>query len=126
MVIQGIDTYWQDDKVIITLKEILQHLDNNKIPIKQIDVNEIKNIIINQNYDNERVSSADLNYPVILIKKNAKYKSILDGNHRALKAIKLNIRYIQAREIDIDSLLTPREYKYLFEYSIETRNLYRI
>jgi DNA-binding transcriptional ArsR family regulator len=120
---QGLNTYWQDGEIKVTLKEILDYLNNNNIPIKNINVCEIKKIIIDQRYDtknSERTLSADLSYPIIVLKRNGKYKSILDGNHRAYKSIKLNKTHIQVREIDLSSPFTPLEYKHLFDYNIKT------
>jgi hypothetical protein len=55
-----------------------------------MDPNEIKHLLIDVKRDPNRVQSADLKYPVILLSSKGEIKSILDGQHR-FKAIKLLI-----------------------------------
>lgn len=118
---EGMNTSWEDEdgKIKVTIKDVIKHLDENDIPVKTVSVDKIKSIIIDQDYKNKnknRVNASSLEYPIIVIKKNGKYKSILDGNHRAFKAVNSNAKNIKLREIDLSSSNTPDEYKELFDY----------
>jgi hypothetical protein len=121
--IEGMNTSWEDEdgKIKVTIKDVIKYLDENDIPVKTISLDKIKPIIIDQDYKNKnknRVNASSLEYPIIVIKKNGKYKSILDGNHRAFKAVDSNAKNIKVREIDLSSSSTPDEYKELFDYGI--------
>ena len=121
--VEGMDTFWEDEtgKTKVTIKDVVKYLDDNDMPVKNISIDKIKPIIIDQDYKNKnkkRVEASNLEYPIIVIKKNGKYKSILDGNHRAFKAVNSDKKSIKVREIDLSSSNTPEEYKYLFDYKI--------
>ncbi len=121
--VEGMNTSWEDEdgKIKVTIKDVIKYLDENDIPVKTISLDKIKPIIIDQDYKNKnknRVNASSLEYPIIVIKKNGKYKSILDGNHRAFKAVNSNAKNIKVREIDLSSPSTPDEYKELFDYGI--------
>jgi len=119
--VEGMDTYWEDGDTRVTIKEIIKFLTDNKIPVKNVGLEKIKPIIIKQSYktkNKNRVKNASLEYPIIVIKSNGKYKSILDGNHRAFKAIESGAKNIKVQEIDLNSAATPQEYKELFNYKI--------
>ena len=121
--VEGMNTSWEDEdgKIKVTIKDVIKYLDENDIPIKTVSLDKIKPIIIDQDYKNKnknRVNASSLEYPIIVIKKNGKYKSILDGNHRAFKAVNSNAKNIKVREIDLSSPSTPDDYKELFDYGI--------
>jgi len=121
--VEGMNTSWEDEdgKIKVTIKDVIKYLDGNDIPIKTVSLDKIKPIIIDQDYKNKnknRVNASNLEYPIIVIKKNGKYKSILDGNHRAFKAVNSNAKNIKVREIDLSSPSTPDDYKELFDYGI--------
>lgn len=114
----GMDTYWQDGNTKVTIKDVIKHLDSTKAPVKEVSIEKIKPIIIDQDYEGaakERVQKADLQYPLIVVVSKGKYKSILDGNHRAFKALANNIHTVKVREVDLDSKDTPQVYKALFD-----------
>jgi len=118
---QGMSTYWQDGDMKVTIRQVIKYLKDNSVPVKDVSVSKIKPIIIDQDYKGEskdRVSKANLSHPIIVIKKNGKYKSILDGNHRAFKALDSKAKTIKVQEIDLDSPDIPSEYKKLFNYRI--------
>lgn len=119
---QGMDTYWEDGSEKVTIKDVIDYLDSINAPIKEVDVGKIEPILIKQDYEGEnktRVQKANLEYPLIVVVSKGKYKSILDGNHRAFKAISNNIEKIKLRELNLDKKETPKIYKNLFDYSIE-------
>lgn len=120
----GMNTYWEyeDGSGRVTINDVIRDLDNRKVPVMNMPMRKIQPLIINQDYSGsarERVSSADLSYPIILVRKNGKLLSILDGNHRAFKAAKSNAPSMKVRIIDLDDDETPEEYKDLFGYEID-------
>lgn len=121
--VQGMDTYWssEDGKQKATIKDVLEYMDKKNIPTKKVGIQKIKSIIIDQDYkgaSKDRVEKAELKYPIIVVKKNGKYKSILDGNHRAFKALKNKLDKIKVKELDLDAKETPKIFKKLFGYEI--------
>ena len=118
----GMDTSWEDGDKKVTIKDVIKYLDSINAPIKEVAINKIKPILIKQDYvgnNKERVQKSNLDYPIIVVISKGKYKSILDGNHRAYKAISNNIEKIKLRELNLDKKETPKIYKDLFDYSIE-------
>jgi len=115
---KGLDTSWEDGDLKVTIKEVLKYLDDNDVPVKDVSTDKLKSILIADDRDEKRVQAADLKYPVIVVvDRNGKYKSILDGNHRVDKAISNDIPAVKARELDLRE--APDEYKALFDYSVE-------
>jgi len=101
------------------MPEVLEYLDDNKVPVKEVSTDKLKSILIADDRDDKRVQAADLKYPVIIVVgMNGKYKSILDGNHRVDKAIRNDIPTVKARELDLQD--APEKYKALFNYEIVT------
>ncbi len=118
----GMETYWEDGDKKVTIKDVVKYLDSINAPVKEVDTKKIKPILIKQDYagkNKERVQKSNLDYPIIVIISKGKYKSILDGNHRAYKAISNNIEKIKLRELNLDKKETPKIYKDLFDYVIE-------
>ena len=98
----GMNTFWEreveGEKYRITLDEVIDYLDSGI----EIDPNKIKHLLIDVERDPNRIESADLNYPVILTSMGGELKSILDGQHRVVKAIK-NGEMIKIRILDLDT-----------------------
>lgn len=107
----GVDTSWTVDGVTITLNDINSYLDENKVPVVEIDTTSIEDILIDTERDPERIDSASLEYPIILSTLNGDFYSVLDGQHRVVKSIKMGIPTIKARILDLD---TAPEYKKIF------------
>lgn len=108
----GKETFWEvesDGQTIrITLDDIIDLLDNGF----EIDPNSIKHLLIDTKRDKKRINSVDLNYPIILLKSKGDIVSILDGQHRILKAIEDKVN-IKARVLDLDT--APDEFKMVFK-----------
>tara|TARA_B100000212_G_scaffold276153_1_gene215699 strand:+ start:156 stop:503 length:348 start_codon:yes stop_codon:yes gene_type:complete len=103
----GADTHWQDGDVNITLSDVLNHSS------EAIAANpkKFKHLLIDVSRDPNRIDSADLRYPIIVTIENGKPKKILDGQHRVVKAIKLN-QPIQVQYLDLDR--APEQFKQMF------------
>ena len=115
---KGLDTSWEDGDLKVTIKEVLKYLDEESVPIKEVDTDKLKSILIAGPRDAKRVQAADLKYPaVVVVDMKGKYKSILDGNHRVDKAISNDIPTVKVRELDLQT--APDDYKKLFNYKIE-------
>lgn len=106
----------------ITLAQLIEELDRQNVTTKAVSLHKIKPLIIEQDYCGEsrdRVNNANLTYPIIVVKHMGEYKSILDGNHRAFKALNLKETKIKVRELDLDSKETPQIFKNLLCYKIK-------
>lgn len=109
---QGLETSWTVDGVTITLNDINSYLDENKVPVVEIDPKSIEDILIKTERDPNRVNSADLSFPIVVSKSNGEFKGILDGQHRVVKSIQNDIPTIKARVLVLDT--APVEYKKMF------------
>ena len=121
---QGEDTYWSDDEDKITLQDILEL--TKDVKIINLPTKKIANIILiwdNNPEEIERISQVEVSsqYPIlIMVDEYGKIKWILDGNHRAQKALRSNLETIPAKLIRPSNLnlkskkifgLTEAEYK---------------
>jgi hypothetical protein len=116
---EGLDTSWssEDGKQVLTMREVLSYLDKTSVPVKDVDVNKLKSLIIPPK-DPERTKAATLEHPIIVtINPEGKYHSILDGNHRLQQAIDTGEQTIQVRELDLR--VAPDLYKQLLSYKID-------
>ena len=112
------ETSWSDNGSKVNIEEVIKYLDKNNIPERDVNMEKITPIIIDGVYsdtEKEKVDKSDLNYPIIVLVKDGKYKSILDGNHRAMKASYNKHKTIKVRELDLDSENIPKVYKDIFE-----------
>lgn len=118
------NTFWRSESgnKNITLAQLIEELDRQNVTTKAVSLDKIKPLIIEQDYCGEsrdRVNNANLTYPIIIVKHMGEYKSILDGNHRAFKALNLKQTKIKVRELDLDSKETPQIFKDLLGYKIK-------
>ena len=104
---QGLATHWQDGDVDITLSDVL------KLASEPVDTDpsQFKNLLINVSRDEKRTDSADLSYPIVVVRRAGKATKVLDGQHRIVKAIKTN-QPISVRYLDLDN--APVEYQQMF------------
>jgi len=98
----GKESSWKrevDGKVIkITLNDVLDYLDNGI----EMDPHEIEHLLIDVERDPKRIEATDLEYPVILLSSGGEIKSILDGQHRIVKALE-NDEMVRVRILDLDT-----------------------
>jgi hypothetical protein len=108
----GTGTFWEtevDGEIIrITFDDVMKHLEEGI----EIDPNEIKHLLIDVERDPKRVEAADLIYPIVLVRSDGEFISILDGQHRVVKAIRDGVN-IKAKVLDLD--LAPEEFKMVFK-----------
>lgn len=107
----GLDTFWETEvdgeTVRVTIKDIMKYLDEGI----EIDPNDVKHLLIDVERDPNRVEAADLSYPIIVAKSGNKFISILDGQHRVVKALRDDVK-VKAKILDLD--LTPESWKKIF------------
>jgi hypothetical protein len=107
----GEQSFWEveidGEKIRITLNDILEYIDSGA----EINPNDIKHLLIDVERDTKRVEAADLSYPIIIVRSNGEFKSILDGQHRVVKAIQDGIN-IRAKILDLD--LAPDKFIQVF------------
>jgi uncharacterized ParB-like nuclease family protein len=106
------DTYWMgSDGQKITLQQLLDAIKD--YPVVQAPIEKIEKIIIKKDsggIESDRLSAADVKYPIIVvIDDSGNYKYVLDGNHRANKAIEAGLKSIPAKLVNIKKL--PQEFQ---------------
>lgn len=108
----GDETFWEKTingkKVKITLDDVI---DKAIKPFIIVDPTKLKDLLIDVERDPKRVNNADLNYPIVLSKKDGKYHSIIDGHHRVVKALN-DKKGLKAYILDLDN--SPSIYSKFF------------
>lgn len=107
----GLDTFWEaevDGEIVrVTIKDVMNYLDERI----EIDPNDVKHLLIDVERDPNRVEVADLSYPIIVAKSGNEFISILDGQHRVVKALRDDVK-VKAKILDLD--VTPESWKKIF------------
>ena len=109
------DTSWENDEGDkVTLIDLLDATED--IPVKNIPVDKIKSKLLTWDDDDKEVAKiekADLLYPILIfVDDDGKFISIIDGHHRAQKAVRHELKTIKAKIIPINSL--PKNFKKVF------------
>lgn len=111
------DTYWMNeegDKV--TLMDLLNVTQD--IPVENVSVEELKPHLLTWDGDEEeikKIESSDLQYPILIfVNDDGNFISIIDGHHRAQKAVRKELETIKAKRIPINSL--PKKFKRVFSH----------
>jgi hypothetical protein len=110
------DTSWENDEGDkITLIDLLNATED--IPVKEISLNKIKSKLLTWDGNDEeiaKIEKADLQYPILIfVDDNNKFISIIDGHHRARKALRKGLKKIRAKIIPINSL--PKNIRKVFK-----------
>jgi hypothetical protein len=107
----GRDTFWEIEKdgkpLRLTLTDVMDYLDG----IIKVDPEELKHLLIDVERDPKRVDSSDLSYPIIVASSGGEYTSIIDGQHRVVKAIRDDVP-VKVRILDLDS--APEKFSAVF------------
>lgn len=106
--VHGVDTSWSDDEDKITLQDILEL--TKDIKTINFPTEKLANIVLN--WDNnpeeiERIGQVEVSsqYPIlVMVDEDNKIKWILDGNHRAQKALRSNSKTIPTKLIKPSNL----------------------
>jgi len=110
------DTSWEnEDGDKVTLVDLLKVTKN--IPIKNYPISKLKPHLLNFDDDKEikKIDKANLDYPILIfVNDDNKFLTIIDGHHRAQKAIKQKLKTIKAKVIPLNSL--PKNIKKVFKH----------
>lgn len=113
----GANTSWsrnyKGENITISLNDINNYLDKNKVPVKYVDPKSIEQHLIKVKRDPQRINKSNLDFPIIIAKKNGEFVKILDGQHRVVKGLINKIDKIKVRVLDLDNV--PHEYQHMFE-----------
>jgi len=106
------DTSWTGEKgQKVTLPQLLNAIKD--YPVVQAPIEKVEKIIIKKDtggIESDRLSAADVKHPIIIVvDDNNNYRYILDGNHRANKAIDAGLKSIPAKLVNISKL--PQEFQ---------------
>ena len=109
------DTSWENDEGDkITLMDLLNATED--IPVQEISVEELKPYLLSWDGDeeeNRKIDKADLQYPILIfLDTDGEFISIIDGHHRAQKAVRQGLETIKAKIIPINSL--PKNIRKVF------------
>ena len=113
------DTSWiGSDGQKITLQQLLDVIKD--YPVIQAPIEKVEKIIIKKDsggIESDRLSAADIKYPIIIVvDNNGNYRYVLDGNHRANKAIAAGVKSIPAKLVNIKKL--PQEFQDVLSESL--------
>ena len=111
------DTSWENDKGDkVTLIDLLDATKN--IPVKKVSVNKLKKHLLTWDGDEEeikKIEKSDLQYPILIfVEDDGSFISIIDGHHRAQKAVRKGLETIKAKIIPINSL--PKDIRKVFSH----------
>ena len=111
------DTSWENDEGDkITLMDLLSATED--IPVSNISVEELKPHLLSWDGDKEeikKIDSADLQYPILIfVNDEGEFISIIDGHHRAQKAVRKGLETIKVKIIPINSL--PKDIRKVFSH----------
>jgi hypothetical protein len=111
------DTSWQNDEGDkVTLMDLLNATED--IPVERFSVEELKPHLLSWDGDEEeiiKIDSADLQYPILIFVDNdGEFISIIDGHHRAQKAVRKGLKTIKAKVIPINDL--PKDIRKVFSH----------
>ena len=111
------DTSWENEEGDkITLMDLLNSTEN--IPVENISVEELKPHLLTWDGDEDeirKIESADLQYPILIfVNDDGEFISIIDGHHRAQKAVRKGLETIRAKVIPINSL--PKNIRKVFSH----------
>ena len=88
------------------------------LPVEEISVEELKPHLLTWDGDDEeveKIESADLQYPILIfVNDDGNLISIIDGHHRAQKAVRKGLETIKAKVIPINSL--PKDMRRVFKH----------
>ena len=109
------DTSWENDEGNkITLLDLLNATED--IPVQKISLEELKPHLLTWDGDEEeikKIEKSDLQYPILIfVEDDGSFISIIDGHHRAQKAIIRGLKRIKAKIIPINSL--PKNIRRVF------------
>jgi len=87
--------FWEAGDIRLFYREI-----KSMAKSTMLDVSSLEPIIIS-NIDSDRVFNADISYPILVLVDGDDLVSILDGNHRVVKALEMSVEQLPSLVVDI-------------------------
>ena len=109
------DTSWETDDEKVTIGDVVDYLGNETVDINVLELSQQLPRSLTTT-SQERIDSANFDYPIIVVKSGGQYQTVLDGNHRLQKAIdqRPRVENIKAKILDLDDDETPAKFKRMF------------
>ena len=119
MAFDAIETpFGKSDKIIGGAATYIAWCASNFTPVKQISVERLKHMLLTWDHDNsevQKIDMADLQYPILIfVNDEGNILSIIDGHHRAQKAVRRGLETIKCKLIPINSL--PKDVRKVFKH----------
>ena len=115
------DTSWENeegDKV--TLVDLLNATE--EIPVQELSVKQLEPHLLTWDGNDEeivKIEKADLKYPILIFVNDAgEFITIIDGHHRAQKAVRRGLDTIKAKVIPLSCL--PKKIRKVFSHLDES------
>ena len=113
------ETSWtRPDGEKVDIGQVVDYLGDNVVELNVSELSSQLPSLPTQGEDSpERIATANLDYPIIIVKSKGQYKYILDGNHRLQRAIDTKEETIKAKVLDLDNLddsETSEKFKRMF------------
>ena len=108
------DTTKDGKQIKVTIQDIFNYSKN--FPETELGTDSLKSIALHTTKNDQEtlnnIQKANLQYPILVLKKENNKMSILDGHHRLQKAINNKIPKIKAKILDIKNM--PKDWQWLF------------
>jgi hypothetical protein len=108
------DTSWKDDGEEVTIGEVVDYLGDKTVDINVLELSQQLPRSLTTT-SQERIDSANFDYPIIVVKSGGQYQTVLDGNHRLQKAIDQKVKNIEAKILDLDDE-NPKDHETLEKF----------
>jgi len=117
------DTSWETDDEKVTIEDVVDYLGNETVDVNVLELSQqLPALPIDPEHGPKRVATANLEFPIIVVKNKGQYQFVLDGNHRLQKAIDSHkstssiekVESIKAKILDLDKEETPEVFKKMF------------
>ena len=106
------NTSWETDDEKVTIGDVIEYLGDEIVEASVLELSQqLPSLPI---CGAERVATASLEYPIIVVKRGGQYRFVLDGNHRLQRGIVQKDVNIKAKILDLDNPETPEVFKKLF------------
>tara|TARA_R110002020_G_scaffold50716_6_gene143127 strand:+ start:12891 stop:13241 length:351 start_codon:yes stop_codon:yes gene_type:complete len=105
-------TSWTQCDHKITIKNVLDYIGDDVLELNVAWLSQ--QLLDPPTLDPSRLAAASLEYPIIIVKKDGRYKYILDGNHRFKKAADDGVLDITVRVLDLNNQSVPELFKKVF------------
>ena len=116
--IEGLhDTSWENERGDkITLMDLLDA--TKDVPVQELSVKQLEPHLLSWDGNDEeitKIEKADLKYPILIfVNDDGKFITIIDGHHRAQKAVRKGLDTIKAKVITLNSL--PKKIRKVFSH----------